>query len=406
MATKINFTEAAIARIPAPSTAGMPASATKRTYYRDAKTAGLVLCVWSTGVKVFELYKRMGGRPTRLKIGRHPEISVEQARNEVARMIGELAKGGNPSQDRRKARAETTVGELFTMYLEGHAKPHKKSWQGDQDQFDRCLVVWKARRLSEIRPADVAALHAKIGRENGIYSANRLLALLSTMFTFAAGLGFTGVNPAKGVKRFKELSRDRFLHADEMQAFFEALHHEKTPALWQDFFAVALLTGARRSNVMAMKWADLELTRGLWRIPAEESKNAEPLICILHPAAFSILQRRRQESNGESEYVFPAPRRSTTGHVSGPGVPWKSLLARAGIKNLRIHDLRRTLGSFQAAGGASLSIIGKSLGHRSAAATAVYARLDLDPVRASVNAAGDSILAAANGETVKALEQG
>lgn len=396
MAIKINFTQAAIDRLPLPVTG--------RTYYADAKTPGLVLCVWDTGVKTFELYKRMGGRPRRLKIGRFPGVTLEQARKEVARMTGELAQGNNPANERRKARGETTVGELFTMYMEGHAKPHKRTWKEDQAQYDRYLAHWKARRLSEIRPADVTALHAKIGRDNGHYAANRMLALLSAMFNYAARLGYDGGSPAHGVKHFKEQSRDRFLRADEIKAFFDALGDEKTLPLWRDFFTIALLTGARRANVMSMAWADLELTRGLWRIPESQSKNGEPLLCVLPPAAVGILQRRADENaalnpEDQSPYVFPG--KGKTGHVSDPTKPWEDLLDRAGIKDLRLHDLRRTLGSWQAATGASLSIIGRSLGHKNVATTAIYARLDLDPVRASVNTAADAIMAAANG--VKAL---
>jgi integrase len=391
MADKINFTQAAIDRLPAP--------AEGRTYYADAKTPGLVLCVWHTGVRTFELYKRMGGRPRRLKIGRFPGVTVEQARKEVARMTGELAQGSNPAHARRAARDETTVGELFALYLDGHAKPHKRTWKEDEAQYKRYLARWKARKLSELRPADVTALHAKIGRENGHYAANRMLALLSAMFNHAARLGYEGGNPAKGVKHFKEQTRDRFLRADEIRLFFDALGDAQTPDLWRDFFTVALLTGARRANVMSMAWADVELTRGLWRIPESQSKNKEPLLCVLPPAAVDTLQRRADDNaalpaEDQSPYVFPG--KGKTGHVFDPTKPWKDLLKRAGIKNLRLHDLRRTLGSWQAATGASLSIIGRSLGHKNVATTAVYARLDLDPVRASVNTAADAIMAAAN----------
>jgi len=216
------------------------------------------------------------------------------------------------------------------------------------------------------------------------------------MFNYAAdSLDFLGVNPVKGVKHFKEQSRDRFLHADEIRSFFVALQDEKTPVLWRDFFLVCLLTGARRANVMSMKWADLELTRGLWRIPESQSKNKEPLICILPPAAVEILRRRADDNaalDNPNDYVFPGVGKA--GHVMDPTKPWRNLLALSGIPNLHVHDLRRTLGSWQAAAGASLSIIGRSLGHKNVATTAIYARLDLDPVRASVNAAADMILAA------------
>lgn len=375
----------------------------KRDYYRDSATPGFQLRVMPSGVKTFVYARRMGGRPVRWTLGQFPAVTAAMARREAVRLAGQVAFGQDPAKERRKLRQESTVGELFAHYLEAHAKPHKRTWQADQNQMDRYLVSWKVRKLSTIRKADVAALHAKIGRDNGPYAANRLLALLSAMFNHAAGVGYDGGNPAKGVKKFKEQSRDRFLHADEIKAFFASLADEIEP--WPDLFTLALLTGARRSNVLAMKWADLELSRGLWRISEAESKNKEPLVCILHPTAVEILQRRAETNAAKDkpgEYVFPSW--GDTGHITETKTAWKRIIDRAMIKNLRLHDLRRTLGSWQAAAGASLSIIGRSLGHKSVQTTAVYARLDLDPVRASVNTAGDAIMAAGNGEGRRAAD--
>ena len=117
------------------------------------------------------------------------------------------------------------------------------------------------------------------------------------------------------------------------------------------------------------------------RIP--ETKSGEPVTLALPPAAMTILQTRKVDSS--SEWVFPG--KGATEHLMEPKTAWKRIIARAGIKDLRIHDLRRTLGSWQAAAGSSLPIIGKSLGHKSLGATQIYARLNLDPVRASVNKA-------------------
>lgn len=385
MAEKMNFTQAALGKLPTPEKG--------RTYYRDIKMPGLTLCVWDSGVKSFELYKRMGGQPTRLKIGRFPEVTVENARKEAARLVGEIAQGKDPSEQRRKARGETAVGELFALFLEGHAKPHKRSWKGDQEQYNRYLDGWKNRKLSQVRRADVAALHAKVGRDHGTYAANRLLALLSSLFTHAARLGYEGGNPAQGVKRFKEQSRDRFLDADELKAFFVAVAAEKSET-WRDFFLVALMSGARRANVLAMRWADVNLERGLWRIPESQAKSGEPLIVILPAPAVEILKRRAKGTEGD--YVFP--RRDGTGHVTEPKQAWARIVKASGLKDVRIHDLRRTLGSWAAAMGASLPMIGRALGHKNVATTAIYARLGLDPVRATVTGAVKAMLEAGNGD--------
>ena len=388
MTSAIKLTETAVTKIKSP--------AKGRDYYRDTQTPGLYLCALASGSKVFEYVRKMHGRAMRLCIGHHPSTSAAQARREAVKLAGDMARGINPADRKRKIRAETTLGELFRHYIEAHAKPHKRSWQGDQDQYDRYLVKWKARKLSTIRKVDVAALHAKIGRKNGPYSANRCVAMLSKVFSHAAELGYDGANPAKGVKRFKEQSRDRFLRADELGAFFAALADERTKEIWRDFFALSLLTGARRSNVQAMRWADVSIERGIWRIPEAESKNNEPMLCVLHSDAVEILKRRADDNNGRSEFVFPSV--GKTGHIAEPKGAWKDILTRAGLSNLRVHDLRRTLGSWQAATGASLSIIGRTLGHKDVATTAIYARLDLDPVRESVDTAVAAIKAAGSSQ--------
>ena len=203
---KLRFTMSAIERLTPP--------AEGKDSYGDTATPGMYLAVTRNGAKSFSYVRRIGSRTTRVTIGRFPGVTVDQARKQAAHLAGEIAQGKDPAAQRRKARGETTVGELFALYLDGHAKSHKRTWKEDQAQYDRYLAPWKARKLSEVRRADVAALHARTGRENGHYAANRMLALLSAMFNYAVGLGYGGGNPTKGVKRFKEQSRDRFLRAE------------------------------------------------------------------------------------------------------------------------------------------------------------------------------------------------
>jgi len=375
---------------------GLPVPEKGRRYTYDTKTPGLCVCVTAAGSRTFYLYRWLSGRPQRSRIGRYPDLSIEQARKEAQRLTGDMARGINPQDAKRAARQELTFGAVFADYMERYAKPYKKSWKQDQGQYDRYLKPLAGRKVSAITRADVQRLHSHIGREHGHYSANRALALVSTVFNRCAD---DVPNPARGVKRFKEQSRDRFLNAEELRRFFTALEAEPSVA-WRDFFTVALLTGARRANVLAMRWDDLDLDRGLWRIPAADAKGGESLICVLAPPVVGIL-RRRHDDNGESPFVFAST--GKTGHLEEPKKAWRGILERGGFvdadgKNtVRIHDLRRTLGSWQAATGASLSIIGKALGHKNVATTAIYARLDLDPVQASVNAAAAAIMEAGNG---------
>ena len=134
-----------------------------------------------------------------------------------------------------------------------------------------------------------------------------------------------------------------------------------------------------------------DLDEGVWTIPAEKFKTGDEMEVPLVPEAIEILTRR-QNDNG-SEWVFPGP--GKTGHLVDPTKIWERILERAEITNLRIHDLRRTLGSWQARAGASLYVIGRTLGHKNPQTTAIYARLDLDPVRLAVKAATDAMMATA-----------
>jgi integrase len=259
--------------------------------------------------------------------------------------------------------------------------------------YDKFLIKWKTRRLADIKRSDVSSLHSKIGEDNGRYEANRVLALVRAIFNFAIEqLDFQGTNPAIGVKKFAEESRDRYLLPDELPRFFEALEEEES--LFKDFFLLCLFTGARRSNVASMRWEDLQ--GETWRIPV--TKNGKPVFIPLVPEAQAILQTRKEQAD-DSPYVFASYVKS--GYLAEPKTAWARITARANLSDLRIHDLRRTLGSYQAAQGTSLAIIGKMLGHRTHQATQVYARLDLDPVRQSAVKATSTILALAKPEKSK-----
>ena len=388
MATdRFAFTAARLAALPAPTDG--------RATYRDARCQGLTLTVSSTGGKVFYLYRRIAGRPRRVRLGRFPDLPVADARRAVQEHVGAIAAGRDPSAARRAAKNAPTLAEAFAHYLETHAKVHNRTWRGDERRYTRHLAAWGKRRLEKITTRDVAALHSRIGR-TARYQANRVLSLLSVVWNTCRRAGLIrGANPCEDVKHFREQSRDRFLDAKELRRFLAALADEPDTDA-RDVFALCLLTGARRGNVQAMRWADLDLARGVWRIPETESKNAEPLLTILAPPAVGVLERRRREAGDPppSPWVFPASR-SRSGHLEEPKKAWAALVERAGLEGLRMHDLRRTLGSWQAGLGVSLPVIGRSLGHKSLQATQVYARLDLDSVRTAVCAATSAMLAVA-----------
>ncbi len=191
--------------------------------------------------------------------------------------------------------------------------------------------------------------------------------------------------------------RERFLNADELRRFLDALESET--ALFHDFFMLLLLTGARRGNVQAMRFDELNLELRTWRIST--TKNHEPLTVHLPEQAVEILKQRQRERDG-NPWVFPGGKKNQQSHLKEPKSAWDRVCKRAKLSDVRIHDLRRTMGSWQAASGTSLHIIGKSLGHKTAAATRIYARLDLEPVRQAVDIAVAAMMAAAK-ETTSAV---
>jgi integrase len=383
---KINFTKAVLDALPLPE-------AGNRTTYHDIKTNGLQLRVTSNGAKTFSLFRRVkNGSPERVTLGRYPDMTIEQARTEATRLNGLLAQGINPNTDARALKTETTLQELFDSFLQHRrnkrgaflSEKTKRSYRYD---FGLYLGKWSKRKLSHFKDTDFGKLHAEIGREHPT-TANRVIAMASSLFGYATELKlYKGANPAHGIKKFPETKRDRFLQSDELPAFFKALAEEPNDTL-RDYFLLSLLTGARRSNVQEMEWQQINFNRAEWRIPT--TKNGEPQTVTLSAEALEIL-RNRQDCN--PIWVFPGT--GATGHLVEPKKAWRRVLDRAGIDNLRIHDLRRTLGSWQAKTGASLAIVGKSLNHKSPSTTAIYARLDLDPVRESVDRATGAMFAAA-----------
>jgi integrase len=389
MTTKINFTKATLDSLEIPEQG-------KRKTYNDTKLPGLCIRVTPNGKKTFSFRKRVGYQVERITLGRYPEMSVEQARKKSYLLLGEIAEGKSPSETKRAVKNEMKFLELFEQYMERHSKIHKKVWREDQAQYNRYLKKWSNRPLSSIKRRDVEQLHTRLGKERGKYCANRVLSLLHCTFEKAIEWGWEGTNPAHKIKKFKEQSRDRFLQPDELPRFFQALSEaENTTA--RDYILMSLLTGARRANVMGMRWDQINFETKEWRIP--DTKNGSPHRLPLVDQAIELLNQRKAES--DSDYVFPGKGKS--GHIEEPRGTWLKVLKRAELQDLRLHDLRRSLGSWQAATGASLSIIGKTLAHKNVSTTAIYARLNIDPVRDSMNKAVKQMTAFGNSQEISKL---
>jgi integrase len=174
------------------------------------------------------------------------------------------------------------------------------------------------------------------------------------------------------------------LQPDELVRLDKALQSE-TNQDFRDFVEMALATGARRSNVLAMKWSEINEEHGIWTIPKMKTKTGDTYVLPLHPRAVTVLKRRGHHRSGA--WVFPSPL-SKTGYIVELKKPWKRLLSRASIADFTIHDLRRTNASYQSIAGQSLQAIAKTLGHSSTVSTEVYAKLNTDAARAALAAGG------------------
>lgn len=371
MNNKFNFTKSDIEKLTPPEKG-------VSTYF-DTGFKGLKLYVTANGVKTFFVRKMVNGRDERFILGQYPDLSIQNARDKALLTLSDLANGRNPNEEKKANRAEQKLGDLFIEFMERYSKKEKKSWVYDQREIPKFYGDWFKRRLSDIKRTEIQRRHEKIRDENGLYQANRCLERLRAMYNKAIEWGWNSDNPTLGIKKFKEVKRDRFLQPNEAKDFFESLKLEENIII-RNYFYMALFTGARKTNVLEMRWEQIDMKSALWRIP--DTKNGEPVVVPLISYAMELLNSMPRIS----EWVFPNSK-SKSGHIEDPKRAWNRILCRANIENLRIHDIRRTMGSWEALTGASMLVIGKSLGHKSTSATQVYARLTNDPVRNSMEKA-------------------
>lgn len=274
------------------------------------------------------------------------------------------------------AEPSITFGELFTIYYEKHAQKRNRAPQNAMYFFQRHGAVYADTPVNELTQRQLQDWVDAISDDRGSAGAKRAIDMLSAVINWGIRRGYVNIytNPCRAVDRHAPKARTRFMKPQEIARLADALRDELP--LWRDFVWVSLFTGARRGNVLAMRWADIDFDLAQWRIP--ETKNGDELIVALTRPAVALLKRRRSEADPRNPWVFPGV---GDDHIKEPKRMWQRVCKRAGFTDLRIHDLRRTLASYLAMQGASQYQIGKALGHLDPRSTAVYARLDLNGVR-------------------------
>lgn len=378
-----NFTESFISKLEVKK---------ERYEVYDDKVKGLSCRVTSSGAKSFYVRKKLNGKAVRVCLGSYPFISVEKARKFAYEKLNMIADDINPNVEKKKISDQIKFGELFKKYCDDYAVLNTKprTFQENMGVYNRYLRCFEGRRISSISKEEIRSYVIQLYKEKGNFVANKALKLFRHILNKGIEWGLDIPNPTIGIKKYQEKSRDRYLNSDEIARFIEAVDTYPDDYV-RAYFLLSLYVGQRRSNMLSMRWSDIDFNNAVWRI--EETKNGEPMNVPLVEQAMLILKDLRTRS--VSEWVFPS-KTSKSGHYEEPKRAFKTILNKAHIENFRIHDLRRTLGSYEAITGTSLHIIGKSLGHKSSQSTEVYARLSLDPIRNAAQRACNQMTTLAN----------
>jgi integrase len=342
---------------------------------KDAGAVGFGARVTAAGHRAFVLdYTTKAGRERRYTIGDFPGWSTVAARAEARRLRQEIEQGVDPLAEIQDARAAPTVIELCDRFETEHVSRKRTSTARD---YIRMLKRIREHfgphmKVADVVHADCDALHRRISKTSP-YSANRYAAVLSKLFALAVRWGMRETNPAKGIERNLEHHRRRYLVNGELERLTAALaaHSDKQAA---DAIRVLLMTGARRGEVLAMRWADLDLAEGTWsKLPSSTKQKEHHQVPLSAPVRqlLSEIWNEQVRNRSRGEFVFPGS--GDTGHRVELKKNWAELCAAAGITGLRLHDLRHSFASHLASGGASLPLIGALLGHANPMTTALLA---------------------------------
>ncbi len=394
-------------------------------YLWDADLAGFGLKVTPTGSKVYLVQYRIDGRKGRTRrvtIGRHGTLTPDQARREARRLLGEVATGRDPAEARAKARDDLTVAELCDLYLvEGVATKKPGTVEMDHSRVARHIKpLLGHRQLRSITRADIerfmqdvaagkTACDEKTGPQGraivtgGKGAAVRALGLLGGIFTFAVDRGLRPDNPAHGIKRYPGRRKERFLSSVELERLGDALAAGEREGEHPSAVAaikLLALTGCRKSEILTLRWDHVDVVRSRLRLP--DSKTGARVIPLGATALELLASLHPLEGN---PYVLPGDKAGA--HFAGLPKAWTRIRRRAGLDDVRLHDLRHSFASVAVAGGDSLYLVGKLLGHQQSRTTEGYAHLADDPVRAVADRTAGRIAAAlkageaASGKVVK-----
>lgn len=354
----------------------------------DSEIKGFGVRVFPTGRRTyFVQYRNQFGSTRRKKIGVHGSpTTADQAREEAKKILGDVADGADPSKDHQNEKNKPTFNKLATEYLVyAQKEKREKSCKEDQKMLNRIILKRFAfKKLEEITTYEIQQLHHELHETP--YMANRVRALLHRMFNLAILWQWATRNPVAGVKKYQEQSRISYLEDQEVESLFSVLenYHNQSVA---NAIRLILLTGSRKNEVLGATWDQFNLEKGVWTKPAHFTKQKKMEHLPLSQQVMEIL--RDMQAKSDSTFLFP-------GKV--PGQPlkdikkaWKTICSRAGVSEVRIHDLRHTYATHLISNGSTLEVVGKLLGHTQAATTQIYAHLVDAPLRQATEFFGNKV---------------
>ena len=389
-------------------------------YVYDKGKPGLAIRLTARGVRTYVFVGRLHGKlAPRRPLGRVESLHLAKARAAVDKIRGDVALGLDVvaewkalrkrdldrktldqafadfiAGDRHKPKTMRDYRSLWTLYVAGALgkKPIEDVTSEDVRKLHAstaAAVVARVKEKAKHRAIQARSKSAYFAGEivvspvrvpmasdewKGHRTANKTVALLRTVL---ASAGRKRDNPGEDISRFKQSPRRRRLSDEEATRFRKAL--EDFEEAWRDFFALSLLTGTRRQSLVAMRWADVDLERARWIVPATWSKHGDEMVIPLTREAATLLAEMKKR-RGTSLWVFPSEK-SKSGHIEEPRKARERLLKAAGIENLWLHDLRRTFGSRLAETDASSAVIAAAMGHKSLQSARSYLHLQVDAVR-------------------------
>jgi integrase len=366
--------------------------ATGNIIHFDSEIGGFGIRITAAGARSFVLcYRNQSGRQRRLTIGSFGEWTVGAARAEARDLKRMIDQGDDPLGKRLASRDAPTVADLCQRVIDEHLPKRRASTRRGYIAATNNQILPKlgSCKVVEIDFTDVDALHRRITKSGTPYQANRTIALLSKMMSLAVKWGWRPNNPCKGVEKNHESKRERYLTSDELDRLGKALTQCPNQQ-GADIIRLLLLTGARRGEALAMRWADVDLKAGVWTKPAAATKQRKHHRIPLSAPARDLLEQIRAEAAEDAVFVFPSLTAAVEHRVDLNKV-WAGLCKAAKIENCRIHDLRHSYASILASSGHSLPVIGRLLGHTQAATTDRYAHLIDEVLRTATEKAGELI---------------